>query len=136
MNDWQIGMQMMSRAPAPIPLIEDGDEPQVFMRPDNEVQSLVDMYAEGFSVCQLSTTFKRSKTFIIHALVKRGVYTQKRAADRTKSVIDMLKRGKYTAIQVAAAESISLDYVREVIQRINGVQRRRVGTTYQYWIEA
>ena len=95
MNDWQIGMQLMARAPAPTPVIDGGDAPTVYIRPE----------------------------------------TQKRAANRTQSVIDMLKRGKYTAIQVAAAESISLDYVREVIQRINGVQRRRVGTTYQYWIE-
>ena len=136
MNDWQIGMQMMARAPAPIPVIEGGDAQTVYIRPENEVQSIVDMYAEGYSVCQISIAFKRSKTFVIHALIKRVVYTRKRAADRTQSVIDMLKRGKYTAIQVAAAESISLYYVREVIQRINGVQRRRVGTTYQYWIES
>ena len=134
MNDWQIGMQMMSRAPAPIPLIEGEDQP-IIRNPENELQEIADMHAEGYSLRQIGDVFRRTPSYVMAALKRHGSYVPKRSENRTQMVLDLLKTGRRTSAYIAVALSVDVKYVNQIIRRAEGVQRERVGVSNRYWIE-
>lgn len=134
MNDWQIGMQMMDRAPAPIPVIE-GEEQPVIRDPANELQEMAVMHADGYSLRQIGDVFRRTPSYVMAALKRHGSYVPKRSENRTQMVIDMLKTGRRTSVDIASAISLDVKYVNQIIRRAEGVQRERVGVSNRYWIE-
>ena len=138
MNDWQIGMQMMARAPAPPPseieLLKL--KPMPGLSTAEELEQMVTMHKQGYSLVQIGKVIGRTKSYVHCRLIRSGNYAPEQVTNRRADVENMLRTGKCSTILIASDLQMSLKYVHHILRTTPGVEVERIGRKSLYRLPA